>query len=39
MIKAKKVLGKQDKKVLKTTNFPEIIGVVYKLKCAMRQKI
>lgn len=32
MIKAKKVLGKQDKKVLKTTNFPEITGVIYKLK-------
>lgn len=32
MIKAKKVLGKKDKKILKTTNHPEITGVIYKFK-------
>ena len=32
MLKAKKVLGKKDKKVLKTINHPELTGVIYKFK-------
>ena len=32
MLTAKEVLGKQERKILTTTNIPKIIGVVYKFK-------
>lgn len=32
MIEAKKIIKKQNNKILKTTNYPKITGIVYKLR-------